>query len=97
MEIYFAVCAGISTLCFVLITAFLIGTLIQVQRTAQAFERLARALNGRMDTVFEIAEHILGAFQSKWLKAVEFAVKGFQSFRRAAAAGPREPENNGGV
>ncbi|HUT86169.1 MAG TPA: hypothetical protein VMW66_04970 [Elusimicrobiales bacterium] len=83
MEIFYAVCAGITTVAVVVITYYLVGTLKQTRKTACEMEKLTKKAGEYM----EITQDVLKTFNaigeslsSVWLKGLKYLIAGVTGF-----------------
>jgi len=85
MQIFYAVCFAIITVCVVLVTVYLVQTLQQMRHTARAVEYLALNTNDRVDsvkTLFNTISNISGIVQSTAFRAGQGLLDAFTRFRQ---------------
>lgn len=73
METYFAVCAGLCTICMVATTVIQIGVLLQVKKAADKISHLTDKVDARFQAVCDAADRITGFFTGGWMRGAQSA------------------------
>jgi uncharacterized protein YoxC len=88
MELFYAACAGITTIAIVLITIYLIMTLKQFRKTHYEIERAAKNLNNHLEATKDLLKtfnQIGETVGSVWLRGLKYliaAATGFSAVRK---------------
>jgi p-aminobenzoyl-glutamate transporter AbgT len=88
MEIFYAVCVGITALAVVIITFYLVTTLKQMRKTTLEVEKLAKNANDHLETTKDLIKTfttISESMGSVWLKGLKYmiaAVTGLKLFKK---------------
>jgi uncharacterized protein YoxC len=91
MEIFYAVCAAITTISIVIITYHLVKMLDQTGKTAREIEKLSKNANNHLEATKDLLKTfntIAESAGSVWVKAIKYglaAAAGFNVVRKRLA------------
>lgn len=91
MDIFYAICAGITTISIVIITYHLVRMLEQTKKTAREMEKLSKNANNHLEATKDLLKTfntIADSASSVWIKAIKYglaAATGFTVVRKRLA------------
>jgi uncharacterized protein YoxC len=83
MDIFYAICAGITTISIVIITYHLVKMLNQTKKTAWEIEKLSKNANNHLEATKDLLKTfntIAESTSSVWVKAIKYGLAAATSF-----------------
>jgi hypothetical protein len=96
MEIFYAVCSGLATLCVVIVTVFLIVLGINLNKTVKKFENVADSAKDKIDStkeMFNMMHSLSESSKSAWLKVAGLGLGLLVAARRKRKSHKDEDED----